>query len=136
MFMAETSVNRLAQYCKYAVFGTLVPGVVLFLAAAPNLVWKESPNPFWKMLAGLAGILCGVGVVLWLCRAIATVGSDVIKLWRESNAGAVLTFAAIALFALVLHRFTGPHFMVGSSIPGFSSLWRYCLGRTCCSELL
>jgi len=110
MFMAGMSVNRLARYCKYAVFGTLVPGVVLFLVAAPKLVWKDAPNPFWKTLAGLAGILSGVGVLLWLCMVIAIVGSDVIKLWRESKAGAVLTFAGIALLALVLHRYTGPHF--------------------------
>ena len=110
MFIAGISVNRLARYWKYAVFGTLVPGVALFILAAPNLIWKEDPNPLWKMLAGLAGILCGVGALLWLCRAIATVGSDVIKLWKESKVGAVLTFAAIALLARVLQRFTGPHF--------------------------
>lgn len=102
--------NRLARYWKYAVFGTLVPGVVLFIVVAPNLVWKEDPNPLWKMLSGLAGILCGVGVLLWLCRAIATVSSDVIKLWKQSKVGAVLTFAAIVLLARVLQRFTGPHF--------------------------
>ena len=102
--------NRLARYWKYAVFGTLVPGAALFIVAAPHLVWKEDPNPLWKMLAGLAGILCSVGVLLWLCRAIATVGSDVVKLWKESKAGAVLTFAGIALLARVLESFTGPHF--------------------------
>lgn len=110
MLPAGISVNRLARYWKYAVFGTLVPGAALFIVAAPNLVWKEDPNPLWKMLAGLAGILCSVGVLLWLCRVIATVGSDVVKLWKESKAGAVLTFAGIALLARVLESFTGPHF--------------------------
>jgi hypothetical protein len=47
---------------------------------------------------------------MWLCWAIATVGSDVTKLWKKTKAGTVLTFTAIALLALVLQRFTGPHF--------------------------
>jgi hypothetical protein len=103
-------VNRLTRYWKYAVFGTLVPGVALAIAAAPKLVWNDYPDPFWKMLGGLAGIFCSVGLLMWLCWALATVGSDVTKLWKKSKPGTVLTFTAIALLARVLQRFTGPHF--------------------------
>ena len=103
-------VNRLTRYWKYAVFGTLVPGVALAIVAAPKLVWKEYPDPFWKLLFSLAGILCSVGLLMWLCLAIVSVGSDVTKLWKKSKAGALLTFTAIALLARVLQRFTGPHF--------------------------
>lgn len=91
-------------------FGTLVPGVALAIAAASKLVWNDYLDPFWKMLFGLAGVLCIVGLLMWLCWAGATVGSDVSKLWKKSKAVAVLTFTAIAGLARVLQRFTGPHF--------------------------
>jgi len=103
-------VNRLTRYWKYAVFGTLVPGVALAIVAAPKLVWNDYPDPFWKLLFSLAGILCSVGLLMWLCLAIASVGSDVTELWNKSKPGALLTFTAIALLARVLQRFTGPHF--------------------------
>jgi len=47
---------------------------------------------------------------MWLCLAIASVGSDVTKLWKKSRVGALLTFTAITWLACVLQRFTGPHF--------------------------
>jgi len=92
------------------VFGTLVPSVGLAIMAAPKLVWKDYPDPFWKLLSGVAGILCSVGLLTWLCMAIASVGSDVTKLWKRSKASALLTLTAIGLLAGVLQRFTGPHF--------------------------
>ena len=102
--------NRLPRNWKYAVFGTLVPGVALAIAAAPKLVWNDYPDPFWKMLGVLAGILCGLGLLLWLFWAIGAVGSDVTKLWKKSKVATVLTFTGIAFLARVLQRFTGPHF--------------------------
>jgi hypothetical protein len=108
--IAGTPVNRLTRYWKYAVFGTLVPGVALAIVAAPKLVWNDHPDPSWKMVGLLAGILCSIGALMWLFFAIGTVGSDVATLWRRSKAVAVLTFTAIALLARVLQRFTGPHF--------------------------
>jgi hypothetical protein len=110
MLTPGVSMNRLAQYWKHAVFGTLVPGVVLAIVAASKLIWKDGPDPLWKMCGGLALILCSMGVLMWLCMAAAAVGSDVTKLWNRSKSGAVLTVAAIALLARVLQRFTGPHF--------------------------
>jgi hypothetical protein len=47
---------------------------------------------------------------MWLCLTIRRVGSDVTKLWKKSKAGTLLTFSAIAVLALALHRFAGPHF--------------------------
>ncbi len=102
--------NRLSRYWRYAGFGTLVPGVVLFIIAVPKLVWRDYPDPFWVLLGKFSGILCSVGLLMWLCLAIGSVGSDVLKLWKKSTAGALLTFTAIAALALVLQRFTGPHF--------------------------
>lgn len=104
------TVNRLTRYWKYAVFGTLVPGVALAIAAAPKLVWNEYPDPFWKMVGALAGILCAIRGLLWIFLTIGTVGSDVTKLWKGSKVGAVLTFTTIALLARLLQRFTGRHF--------------------------
>lgn len=91
-------------------FATLVPGVALAILAAPKLVWTEYPDPGWKLLGGLAGILCSVGLLMWLCLAVASVGSDVTRLWKKSKVGTLLAFTAVALLARVLQRFTGPHF--------------------------
>lgn len=135
MLIAGTPVNRLTRYWKYAVFGTLVPGVALAIVAAPKLVWNDHPDPSWKMVGLLAGILCSIGGLMWLFFAIGTVGSDVAALWRRSKVVVVvLTFTAIALLAGALQRFTGPHFYGGTPMPGCFSLWRYFLDRTCCSE--
>jgi hypothetical protein len=92
------------------VFGTLVPGVALFIVVMSKLVWKDYPDPFWVLLGKFAGILCSVGLFMWLCLALGSVGSNVARLWKKGKAGALLTFAAIAVLALVLQRFTGPHF--------------------------
>ncbi len=110
MLFAGTPVNPLIRYWKYVVFGTLLPGVALAIVAAPKLVWEEYPDPFWKMVGVLAGILCGVGLLMWFFLAFGTLGSDVTKLWKRSKRGAVLTFMAIVLLARVLQRFTGRHF--------------------------
>ena len=45
-----------------------------------------------------------------LCLTIGRVGSDVTKVWKKSKAGTLLTFSAIAVLALALQRFAGPHF--------------------------
>lgn len=91
-------------------FGTLVPGVALAILAAPKLVWTDFPDPTWKLLGRVAAILCSVGLLLWFCLAVASVGSDVIRLWEKSKPGTLLAFTATALLALVLQRFTGSHF--------------------------
>jgi hypothetical protein len=103
-------VKSLTRYWRYAVFGTLVPGVALFIVVMSKLVWKDYPDPFWVLLGKFAGILCSVGLFMWLCLALGSVGSNVARLWKKGKAGALLTFAAIAVLALVLQRFTGPHF--------------------------
>lgn len=110
MLTMGTPVNRLTQYWKYAVFGTLVPGLALAILAAPKLIWNDYPDPFWKMLGGLAVMLCSVGLLMWLFFAIASVCSDVTKLWKKSKAVSILAFMAVALLATVLQYFTGPHF--------------------------
>lgn len=102
--------NRLTRYWQYAVFGLLVPGVVLAIVVTPQLMWEGARHPFWELLGAVAGILCGVGLLLWLGLTIGRVGSDVTKLWKKSKGGAILTFSAIAVLALALQRFTGPHF--------------------------
>ena len=102
--------NRLTRYWKYAVFATLVPGVALAIIAAPKLVWTEYPDPFWRRLGHLAGILCGLGLLMWFCMAAAGVGSDVTRLWKKSKPAALLTLAAIALLAREIQSFAGPHF--------------------------
>ena len=50
--------NRLTRYWKYAGFETLVPGVALAIGAVSELVWKDDPDPFWKMRGGLVLVLC------------------------------------------------------------------------------
>ena len=110
MLIAGRPVKRLTNSWKYAVFGTLVPGVALAIAAAPNLIWKESPDAFWKTLGNLAAILCCMGAVMWLFFATATLYSDITRLWKKSKTVSVLIWMAIALLATLLKRFTGPHF--------------------------
>ena len=105
-----TPVNRLTRYWQYAVFGLLVPGVILAIVVTPKLMWESARHPFWEMLGGVAGILCLGGLLLWLGLTMGRVGSDVTKLWKKSKAGTFLTFSAIAVLAFVLQRFTGPHF--------------------------
>ena len=102
--------KKLTQYWRYAVFATLVPGVALLIVVMPKLVWKDYPDPFWVLLGKFAGILSSVGLLMWLCLAVTSVGSDVTRLWNKSKAAALLTFAAIAVLAHRLQRFTGPHF--------------------------
>jgi hypothetical protein len=103
-------VKRLTNSWKNAVFGTLVPGVALAIVAAPNLIWKDSPAPFWKMLGNLAAILCCLGAVMWLFFAISTLYSDITKLWKKSKLVSLVIWMAIVLLATLLQRFTGPHF--------------------------
>jgi len=103
-------VNRLTRYWQYAVFGLLVPGIVLFIVFAWKSMWSGPPNRSWELLGVFAGILCCGGLVMWLWLTIGRVGSDVTKLWRKSKAGTLLTFTAIAGMALALQRFAGPHF--------------------------
>jgi len=110
MLRAVCPMNRLTQYWRYAVFGTLVPGVALVIVVMPKLVWKDYPDPFWVLLGKFAGILCSVGLLLWLGLAVTSVGSDAARLWKKNKPVAFLTLAAIALLALLLGRFTGPHF--------------------------
>ena len=102
--------NRLTRYWQYAVFGLLIPGIVLFIVFAWKSIWSGPPNRSWELLGDFAGILCWGGLLMWLCLTIGRVGSDVTKLWKTSKAGTLLTFTAIAVMALALQRFAGPHF--------------------------
>lgn len=102
--------NRLTRYWRYGVFGLLVSGIVLFIVFAWASMWSGPPNRFWELLGDFAGILCLGGLAMWLCLTIGRVVSDVTKLWKKRKAVTLLTFTAIAVLALALQRFAGPHF--------------------------
>ena len=102
--------NRLTRYGRYAVFGLLVPGVALFILYASQSLWTGPPNRFWELLGQFAGILCVGGLLSWTFLTTGRVGSDMTNLWKKTKAGTLFTFSAIAVLAVALQRFTGPHF--------------------------
>jgi hypothetical protein len=105
--------SRLSRYWRYGALGLLGSGIVLGVVAgwaSLGAVDTGAGSDFAMALFRLAETLCAIGAIVWLCPTIVSVSSDVGKLWKNSKAGAILTFLAAAYFAFRLHHFTGPHF--------------------------